>query len=333
MRIKLPIFIIIVGLILGCQRSYTTLSSPDFSSGRYWYNQHNTPGDNDLDIFFIPSSIISDWSDSSGKFHHNIDIENITHRDSLESSMLLGANLAGAKYNFYSPFYRQITLESWYLYPFGEWEKRFYVAMTDIKESFRYYMNKINSGRPFILIGCGQGAKGVIEILKQEISRDLYKRLVAAYAIGFPVTQDEMEKNRYIIPAQKEDDYGVTIVFNSVSDITGISPLLKDSWMCINPLSWSVGEEEADSVLHKGALFINKSKEINRELKEKISAKIDKEHNILIVKGVDPQKYYIPKSGLIFPKGSFHNCELNLFFENIRQNIDQRYLSWRKHSI
>ena len=56
---------------------------------------------------------------------------------------------------------------------------RFPIAMGDVREAFRYYIENLNEGRPFVLAGFSQGAQALVELLK-ELPESLHERMVAA---------------------------------------------------------------------------------------------------------------------------------------------------------
>ena len=111
---------------------------------------------------------------------------------------------------------------------------RFAVAMEDVREAFRYYLEHFNGGRPFVLAGHSQGARCVLELLKEEMNDSLYGRLVAAYVVGYRITDGELEGARYVVPAADSLDTGVVICINSVADTSALSPLFRGNRACIN---------------------------------------------------------------------------------------------------
>jgi hypothetical protein len=53
----------------------------------------------------------------------------------------------------------------------------------------------------------------VLDLLKH-MTDEQYNRMVAAYAIGYRITEEDC-KNKHICPAKGETETGVTISFNS----------------------------------------------------------------------------------------------------------------------
>ena len=193
------------------------------------------------DVFYILPTCVWDWTDSQGRTVHFADVRNPEHIAAMLPSNELAYDIFGKYADFYSPYYRQITLDSWTSDEIAE--ERFPYAMEDVCRAFDYYMEHWNDGRPFFLAGFSQGAKCVVELLKS-LDEDEYSRLIAAYVIGYKVTESDM-RNPNIRPAQSADDTGVTVCYNSVESVASVSPGLAASEFCINPLNWSCGPEPA----------------------------------------------------------------------------------------
>ena len=65
--------------------------------------------------------------------------------------------------NYYSPYYRQASMQSWATEEMAM--QRIPLAMKDCVDSWNYYIRHFNQGRPFILAGFSQGAYAMMEIL------------------------------------------------------------------------------------------------------------------------------------------------------------------------
>ncbi len=279
--------------------------TPDYTKEQMWYVSDK---DAEADVFYILPTCVWDWQDTSGNIIHYADVYNPEHIEALLPSNQLAAEIFGMEANFYSPYYRQITLDSWME---GERviEERFPYAMDDVNKAFTYYMEHENNGRPFVLAGFSQGAKCVVELLKS-LKPEIASRLIAAYVIGYRVTEEEIETYSSIQPAQKSDDTGVTICYNSVESPASICPVLSPSAICINPLNWRCDTVTATT-------------------SDNVTVQVDPVNKVLLVKGLDCDKYYLPSLGSLFPKGNYHLQELTLYKESLQNNVKirkERYL-------
>jgi acetyl esterase/lipase len=73
--------------------------------------------------------------------------------------------ILGGDLNFYSPFYRQVTMETYA--DSALIARRFPLAMEDVRKAFRYYVDHLSGGRPFVLAGFSQGGEVLVELLKR----------------------------------------------------------------------------------------------------------------------------------------------------------------------
>ena len=247
------------------------------------------------------------------------------NRQAVDASAALAANLFSPHCNFYCPYYRQITMESWMTDP-EETERRYAAAYDDIEKAFDYYMTHLNEGRPFMLAGHSQGAKTVVELLKHKLSQEQQGRMVAAYVFGFPILGEELEQYPALRTARDSVDTGVIISFNSVAFPAAASPLFAGNTVCINPLNWSTDTAYAPASRNLGSVFFNG--ETSDTLRQQAGARIDLAIHSLIVDGLNPEDYYIPSISTLFPKGNYHVQEINLYFLNVQKNIGQRVRSY-----
>ncbi|GAB0483133.1 Protein of uncharacterised function (DUF3089) [Alistipes sp. cv1] len=312
----------------GCSSGarYDLTAAPDYSLAAMWFD---APADTSasVDVFYIAPTCIWDWQDQDGRTYHHMDTDNPKQRDRVDGSLRLAHALFGRHGRFYAPYYRQVTMESWTVAP-DETERRYALAHQDVVRAFDYYMTHCNAGRPFILAGHSQGAKAVIELLKHTLTPQQHERMVAAYAFGYAVGRQELERYPLLRPARDSLDCGVLICYNSVSAPEAVSPLLGGNAVCINPLNWRTDTTYAPAGRHLGAVFFDAEGGTDT-LRHRIGARIDEATRTLIVDGLDDEDYYIPSIGELFPKGNYHVQELNLYFLNVQRNLEQRIAAFR----
>lgn len=289
---------------------YQLPTAPDYTNANAWYKELNAQGEQAADVFYIAPTCVWDWEDTQGNTMHFADVYNADQREALRPSLELAADIFAESYNFYAPYYRQITLESWME---GEdlVEDRFPYAMADVKRAFDYYLENENHDRPFILAGFSQGAKAVVELLK-DMPASVYERMVAAYVIGYKVTEHEEDYYKTIEAAHDSIDTGVTVCYNSVASVEAICDVLSPSCMCINPVNWKIDASPA---------YLNDS----------VTVCVDTKRHVLLVEGFDTKQYYLPSLGKLFSEGNYHLQELNFYKECLNKNVKQRVRSyWRK---
>ena len=298
--------------------------TPDYTSSSMWYTGGSDATQTNADIFYIAPTCNWGWTDSSGTEHHLMDVNDPAQIANLQAPLRLAEKVFADGNRFYSPDYRQITMETWFESD-KVIEQHFTSAMNDINRAFDYYMSHINCGRPFILAGHSQGGKCVVELLK-DMDEKTYGRLVAAYVVGFEVTDEDL-RSPYIIPATDADAIGVTICFNSAASPAAASPLFSDNRICINPMNWTTDSSVSLPSENLGTVFLNADGSIAEEISP-VTTHIDTASRTVIVDGLNPERYYIPSISDIAPLGNYHVQELNIYFGNLRENVARRIATY-----
>ena len=307
------------GLVAACGTSGPAIANEntyvpvatDYSNPAMWHVELNDNGDG-ADVFYIPSTWEFDWTTTDGRICHYADPTITKHHDDVENEMAAIADYMGDGQNFYSPHYRHITLDSWATLNEDTISRRYNdVSFVDVRNAFEYYMKTCNDGRPFILAGFSQGGKSVVELLKILTPEQRY-RLVAAYVLGYKVTPYDVAAASWIKAAQGADDTGVTICYNSVSDLKYVKPVVSSpNVMCINPVNWRTDATPAT-------------------LNDTTTVTLSPEYNVLVVEGYDGSA--LPNILDILNTGDYHGAEPWLYSESLRENIHRRIQSFRQDS-
>ena len=311
----------------GGDNGYAMPDAPDYADRNMWYKSADTlTGNRQADVFYVTPTCVWDWQDSDGQTCHYMNVRDSAQRAATDAATLLAHSLFSPSCRFFSPYYRQITMESW-SEPSEEIERRYQQAHVDVTEAFRYYMEHYNNGRPFILAGHSQGAKAVIELLKHTVTDEQRARMVAAYVFGYSVSKEELADFPALRPATGADDTGVIICYNSVSRPDALSPLFASNTVCINPINWRTDSVYAPASANLGSVFFDAAGKSDT-LRHKVGARIDTSLHTLIIDGLRDEDYHIPSIAGLFPKGNYHVQEINLYFLNLQQNIRQRIASF-----
>lgn len=230
--------------------------------------------------------------------------------------------------NIYAPYYRQLDA-SWWLSKSKEDQADYLngVPKADVIAAFDYYINNLNNGRPFILVGHSQGAALIKEILFDYMAQhpELNDRLVAAYVLGESVTQADLNQNIGVHFATGASDTGAVISYNTVSpNFTGTLSTWEEGALVINPISWTTTETNASASENLGSYVRNSNGDY-----EKISgladAQVDSTRGLLICSTADEATYEMPSSASkIFPAGSFHNNDISFYYYNLQSNAENR---------
>ncbi len=276
-------------------------SSLDYSQNELWYSTDN--GEFDVDVFYILPTCIWDWTDSTGEVNHYADVYNSEQREAMKYSFDLANEIFAENCNFYAPYYRQISLESW-IEGKNAVNERFPLAMEDIAAAFDYFIANLNDEKPFIIAGYSQGGKGVVELLKA-MDSEVYSRMIAAYVVGYCITAEELSTYDNIKAATGSSDIGVTVCYNSVASAENICAVLSPNAVCINPINWVTDSTPA-------------------MLNDSTSVHIDTENSVLIVEGLDSSLYFEPLLADLFEEGNYHLFELSFYQAWLKENVAER---------
>jgi hypothetical protein len=221
----------------------------------------------------------------------------------------------------YAPYYRQAALT---VYEMTEGSDEYFeIAYEDVSAAFIYYLENLNDGRPFVLAGFSQGSDMCLRLLKDYFHEaDLQSQLIAAYLIGWGITDADLEEYPHLMMATGEADTGVVVSFNSESVDIETSMIVPDATYGINPLNWRTDSTVADRSLNLGACFTDYSGTIVSQIPEFCGAYLDPVRGTLKVTDVNPVDY--PSSLTLFPTGVYHLYDYQFFYRNLQQNVQTR---------
>lgn len=280
------------------------------------------------DVFYVLPTCVFAWKDSCGTEHYNADPHSAAHRKAWQLSAELADSIFATRANLFLPYYRQSTFGT----PDEESRKAAAdMARRDVTEAFHYYLQHLNGNRPFILAGFSQGARMVVELLKDMDDRT-YHRLIAAYVVGYGITaSDTMHPAgtlQHIRLACDSASKGVTVCFNSVTSPDAINPsLCAGNIACINPVTWTTSEAPAtllcsgDTPKADDKRFPYGTAVMPAVPGKDVTVRVDNSHKVLIVSGIDSKRYCLPSLKSMFPEGNLHLQELFFYGDLLRQNV------------
>lgn len=315
---KLVGLLLILTLVFPWVAQGETAGTPDYAQGENWaYLEENT--DKPVDIFFVCPTVYGGGED----------VFNMAMDDEETKASFLGAtNMEKGIYDesgrFFAPYYRQAGLN---VYALPEEEREPYLALAyeDVRAAFSYYLEHYNDGNPIVLAGFSQGADMCIRLLKDCFAdEDVNDLLVACYAIGWRITEEELEEFPHLRFAAGADDTGVIIAFNSEAEDVTDSLLIPAGTrtLAINPLNWKTDGTPAGKEENLGACFTDYSGEIVTEIPQLTGAYIDPERGALKVPDVSPDDY--PPGLDIFSEGVYHLYDYQFFYRNLQENVGVR---------
>ncbi len=294
------------------------ITPTDYSKSEHWLNIPDT--DYEVDIFYLYPTA---WTRNEGE-PYVCEIDN--------ESMIAGAGLIYSGQatafetvgNIYAPYYRQVDAV-WVLEePLLEGEKYFGgVPYTDAVAAFEYYLENYNNGKPFILAGHSQGSAVTKAIVKYYMSEhpEVYEKMIAAYVIGYFVTEDELKEYPHMKFAENADDTGVIVSWNVEAPGTTENPLAPEGSISINPITWTRGDEHASAELNLGSEIFSRTEPHLTHMDKYADAQVHLERGIVICSTADVDTL---APGALFPRGVYHSQDYGFYYHNIRENAQNR---------
>lgn len=304
----------------------------NWADSTLWYEgdkRLSTVDASQVDVFYLLPTCLSAWTGSDGTVHYNADPSQADHREAWRLSAELADTIFATRANLFLPYYRQVVFDALE----GEHSTAAYdMATRDVLDAFDYYLAHYNGGRRFVLAGYSQGGQMVKALLKH-MDDNTYRRLVAAYIVGFGVTAADTitqtgHQTSHIRLAQNATDTGVTVAFNSVTRPEAICPLLcRDNIACINPVSWTTSSTPA--VLLKAgetpkaddARFPYGTAVVASQPNADVTVSVDEANHVLRVDNIDPSRYFLSALQSFFPVGNLHLQELFFYGASLRENV------------
>ena len=276
----------------------------------------------DVDLFLIGPTV-----DMGKAGNYNMSLTDTKRRENLLGALYMEKGIFNQTCRIYSPYYRQMAMTVYDL-PEAEQAPYFDIAYRDVKAAFLYYMENENNGRPFMLAGFSQGGQLCVELMKDLFGDGAYDdRFIAAYVMGWRLTEDEVAQYPQLVPAQGAEDTGVVIAFDCEAEGTESTLIVPKGvkTVSINPLNWKTDSTIAAKEENLGAFFTNYDGE-GEEFEHLCGAYISESRGTVIVTDVTTDDY--PAGIDSLGAGSYHVYDYQFFFRNLEQNVAARAEAW-----
>ena len=301
---------------------------PDYSNLNYWASHpwkidpadniptgiRNEIKDSLADVFFIHPTTYTELGLSMG---WNADIDNeIINRKTDNGSILYQASVFNQHCRIFAPRYRQANLKAFFTTDKVTAEKAFAIAYDDIKSAFEYYLQNYNHGQPIIIASHSQGTLHAARLLKEFFEeKPLSGKLVCAYIIGLPVFKNYFKELK---PCKDSTATGCFVSWRTFKEeyIPEFVKIEKEKAVVTNPLTWTIDENIAPATLNKGGLL----RDFNKVIPGVVHAQVH--GNVLWVN--KPQFF----GNIFLTMKNYHIADYNLFYVNIRENIETRIKSF-----
>ena len=296
-------------------KPHTGETTIDYADTTYWYSCGDTTHPADVFYVYPTVSTISYKNNDSSWF---ADISQPEVREEANGNQRFNKMLYG-EYNFYAPYYRQMIFEA-YQQPAPMLDSLAQMAAKDVNDAFQYYMAHYNHGRPFFLMGHSQGSQMLIKLLKNGMTDEQRKLMVAAYCIGYHVTADELaEFPEALQPVANNTETGKLIVFNSVTDTTAIGKVSRGDVVGVNPATWTMANDTVPAEFHLGMAKYNATRDSVLIVPCPTRTYLYK--HTTVCPDLDPEMVFIPAYEQMFPRGNLHFADSWLFGGNVVENM------------
>ena len=284
----------------------------------------------EFDTFYIPATnyILGSYEEGAPDF---APIDNAEMRAGVKDEYEGHASAFADATNVFVPLYRQSGLK----HEEDCWRETgdMLTALTgtpytDITAALDYYFENYNEGRPFVIAGHSQGSAMTKLVLMDYFKRhpDYYRRMVAAYVIGYAVTREDLRANPHLKFATGESDAGVIVSWNTEGE--GNATAKNMVWMpgaiSINPLNWRLDGTYAPASENLGS-WMQDVATMKREIKDVgADARVDVERGVVVTNAKsDPNPFTN-----VFGPASFHNNDYGFYYNNIKDNVEKRIASY-----
>ena len=300
----------------GNDSSNTAPVATDYSQAAHWLSLPATV--KAVDVFYLYPTA---WQKVNTTDPDICEIDN--------PSMLIGSAAAFARQatafetvgNIYAPYYRQADMS-----PVEREKVIGGIPTTDAVAAFDYYIKHYNNGRPFILAGHSQGSNVLNNLLAGYMKEnpEVYARMVAAYVVGYSVSDEYLAKNPHLKFAEGPDDTGVIISYNTQAPdvVAGTNPVVSPGGLVINPITWTRDETLATTAEGLGSFMPDPVTKVFSQVPQYADAKIDKTNGVLICSTADENALYSLSGAL--GKGVYHSFDYPFYYYNLRENAANR---------
>ncbi|MEO7924340.1 MAG: DUF3089 domain-containing protein [Chitinophagaceae bacterium] len=341
MKSRWYIYIIVSVLLASCSNKYEALRSnysfksadgrPDYASLDYWAAHpwkwdpsdsipaplRNEPRDSVVDVFFLHPTTYTSKRRMKGR-NAAID-DDRTNAKTDYSTILYQASVFNQQGRLFAPRYRQAHITTFFMNDKEKATMAFSLAYEDLRNAFQYYLEHWNGGRPIIIASHSQGSLMAEKLLKEFFEdKPLKNKLVVAYIIGWPVPKEYFSSLKMC-----EDSLQTGCICSWRTFRNGFVPyyLKKENGnsYVTNPLNWTTGSDYASRNMNKGSVLVKFNKVYSNAADAKIS------NGLLYTR-----KPKFPGSFFYFTR-NYHVGDINLFYFNIRTNVQQRInMFWKK---
>ena len=319
------------GPTAGVEPSSSVLEgAPDYANAANWL-AIPSESTKSVDVFYLSDTTYSK-PDTSSPDIGPIDDPNM--KQGAQVKFTTTASVFEPIANVFAPYNRQLDAKFKSTLPIPQQlQLEAGVPTSDAVSAFKYYLENYNGGRPFILAGHSQGSNLAANILSGYMKEhpELYKRMIAAYVIGFSVTGDYLAQNPQLKFAQGPDDTGVIVSYNTEAPVMHVqNPVTMPGGIAINPITWTTSETTATASRSLGSLAVDPKTGgamvdgAGNPVKTEhyADATVNKTRGVVICTTADPNQ--LAPGNPAIQAGIYHGYDYPFYYFDIRANAANR---------
>ncbi len=313
----------------------------DYSKKENWYLIPQITKQVDTFYIYATEYILGSFEEGAPDF---ASLDNVEMREGVAVEYRDHASAFAEATNIFLPYYRQSGLKY-----AGEVFKKTgnandaFIGMPlgDIIAALDHYFEHLNGGRPFIIAGHSQGSAMVLQLLATYFKEhpDYYARMVAAYTIGYSVTDEYLAANPHLKFATGECDTGVIIAWNTEGpknvETNAHNIVVLPHTRSINPLNWKLDETYAPASMNLGSIVEDPETGEPSIGDIGADAQINLARGVVVTHAKDkpmPEESAAVAASFFGPDGR-HAYDYMYYFNNIKENAAKRvaaYLAGQK---
>ena len=163
---------------------------------------------------------------------------------------------------------------------------------------------------------------------------EYHDQLIAAYLIGFSISDDELARDPHLKMAEGPDDTDVIISYNTEAPgVTARNITLIPGSSCINPITWRRNSAPASAEQSLGCHFALWDKDGRlcgvEDRPHYADAVVDPERGVVVCRTANPDEFRVvgDEAGY-FPAGVLHTGDIPLYYYDLRANALNRAAAW-----
>lgn len=235
--------------------------------------------------------------------------------------------------SIYAPRYRQATFGA-FLTSKQDALHALDLAYSDVSKAFDTFLATVSNDRPIILAAHSQGSLHLLRLLQEKVAgKPVANRIVAAYVVGWPVSQTTDVPALGLPQCTRRDQAGCLLSWQSFAEPADPSAIIEvydatpglngqprrgTDMVCTNPLTGGA-EAEAPREANLGALVPTDARISSAKLKPRhVGARCEGRGFLMIGEAPEGFDYYV------LPGNNYHVYDYALFWANLRADVEAR---------